>query len=179
MNSLPKYLKIRLVSILFFIATTNILSATPEPAKPACTAPEYHQLDFWIGDWDAFDVDNPTIPVARTRVDRILDGCVLREQYDGTDGHSGQSFSIYDATRKVWHQSWVTNRGQLLVIEGGMQSGEMVLSGVDHTVDGLERQIRGIWKPANQGVRETAVISTDGGKTWKPWFDLIFRPHKP
>jgi ketosteroid isomerase-like protein len=24
-------------------------------------------------------------------------------------------------------------------------------------------------------VRETTVTSTDGGKTWKPWFDLIFR----
>jgi ketosteroid isomerase-like protein len=27
------------------------------------------------------------------------------------------------------------------------------------------------------GVRETAVTSTDGGKSWKPWFDLVFRPH--
>ncbi len=25
-------------------------------------------------------------------------------------------------------------------------------------------------------VRETAVTSTDKGKTWKPWFDLVFRP---
>ena len=23
-----------------------------------------------------------------------------------------------------------------------------------------------------------AFTSTDGGKTWKPWFDLMFRPHK-
>jgi hypothetical protein len=29
------------------------------------------------------------------------------------------------------------------------------------------------------GVRETAVTSTDGGTTWQPWFDLVFRPHKP
>jgi hypothetical protein len=28
-------------------------------------------------------------------------------------------------------------------------------------------------------VRETAMASTDGGKTWEPWFDLWFRPHKP
>ena len=40
-------------------------------------APEYRQFDFWIGDWDVFDVDSPTTRVARIRVDRILDGCVL------------------------------------------------------------------------------------------------------
>ncbi|MGA7930169.1 MAG: nuclear transport factor 2 family protein [Candidatus Sulfotelmatobacter sp.] len=92
------------------------------------------------------------------------------------DGHKGQSFSIYDTSRRIWHQSWVTNRGEMLVIEGGLQAREMVLSGVDHTVDGKERHVRGTWKPVNGGVRETAVSSTDGGRTWKPWFDLIFRP---
>jgi ketosteroid isomerase-like protein len=44
------------------------------------------------------------------------------------------------------------------------------------TTNGNERQVRGTWKPVSRGVRETAVTSTDGGKTWKPWFDLIFRP---
>lgn len=24
-----------------------------------------------------------------------------------------------------------------------------------------------------------AVASSDGGKSWKPLFDLLFRPHKP
>jgi hypothetical protein len=27
-------------------------------------------------------------------------------------------------------------------------------------------------------VRETAVTSTDGGKTWQQWFDLVFRQRK-
>jgi hypothetical protein len=41
---------------------------------------------------------------------------------------AGESFSIYDVSRKVWHQTWVTDRGKLLVIEGGLQQGAMVLS---------------------------------------------------
>jgi hypothetical protein len=48
----------------------------------------------------------------------------------------------------------------------------MVLSGEDRT---KHAQVRGEWKPENGNVRETAVTSTDGGKTWKPWFDLVFR----
>ena len=161
-------------------------AATATPATPAiaakptaCTAPEYRQLDFWIGDWDAYEADS-SVPakVARCRVERILDGCVLREDYQGANGSHGQSFSIYDASRKVWHQSWVTNRGQLLIVEGTLRGGEMVLEGVDHAA-GEHALVRGTWKPVTGGVRETAVTSPDGGKTWKPWFDLVFRPHKP
>lgn len=149
-----------------------VSSADSSPTQP-CAAPEYRQFDFWVGDWDAFDFDKPTTKVARTQVGRILDGCVLRENYEGADGHHGESFTIYDASRKIWHQTWVTNRGELLVIEGQFQDGEMVLSGVDHAKHSL---VRGAWKPLNGGVRETAVTSTDAGKTWKPWFDLMFRP---
>jgi len=183
MNSLARWLTIGLVFAVVFLARSDVVAgrvSSAESANPAsCVSPEYRQFDFWVGDWDAFDVDKPAIKVAHLRVDRILDNCVLRENYEGTDGHKGQSFTIYDATRKVWHQSWVTNRGQLLIIEGNFQDGEMVLGGADRMADGKERRVRGTWKRVSGGVRETAVISTDGGKTWKLWFDLLFRPHKP
>jgi len=188
MKWLARWLKIGVVSVVVLFSTigqTTGAHVSPPPpvaesaSKAAtCTAPEYRQFDFWAGDWDAFDVDKPTTKVARTQVDLILEGCVLRENYEGADGHKGQSFSIYDASRMVWHQSWVTNRGELLVIEGKFEGGEMVLNGVDHgRVE--EPVVRGIWKPVDGGVRETAVTSIDGGKTWKPWFDIVFRPHKP
>jgi hypothetical protein len=76
-----------------------------------------------------------TVPSARVKVDVLLNGCVLRGQYAGSDGHRGESLSIYDSSRKVWHQSWVTNRGELLTIEGTFQNGEMVLAGADCTAD--------------------------------------------
>jgi len=28
------------------------------PAAPKCTADEYRRFDFWLGDWDSFDIDN-------------------------------------------------------------------------------------------------------------------------
>lgn len=153
---------------------------TVPPAKaPACSAPEYHQFDFWVGDWNGFNMDKPSVVVAHNRVDRILGGCVIREDYRAPDGMEGQSLSIYDAPRKVWHQSWFTNRGQLLVIEGRFENGEMILSGADRTADGKNRRVRGVWKPVRDGVRETAVRSLDGGKTWELWFDMIFRTRRP
>src|SRR5262249_27387347 len=137
-------------------ATANSTKSVP------CTAPEYRQFDFWLGDWDTFELKAPDKVVARNHVYSILDGCVLREVYEQTDGLIGQSFTIYDARRRVWHQSWVTNRGQLLVVEGGMQGERLVLTGVERTADGKSRQLRGIWVRVSGGVRETAETSSDG-----------------
>ncbi len=71
----------------------------------------------------------------------------------------------------------MTNRGRLLEIEGTLKDGRMTLAGADRLPDGSPRQVRGIWTPVGNGVRETAFTSTDAGRTWQPWFDLVFRPH--
>jgi ketosteroid isomerase-like protein len=47
-----------------------------------------------------------------------------------------------------------------MVLSGKNQKGEIV---------------RGTWKPVNGEVREVAQKSADGGKTWDPWFDIMFR----
>jgi ketosteroid isomerase-like protein len=161
-----------ILTAVFFVG-----DAAADEAKITCTNPESHQFDFWVGDWDVFDVDKPATPVARVHVDRILGGCVLREDYQDTEGHMGQSFSAYDAARRNWHQSWVTNRGQLLLLDGGVHEGAMVLRATEPMLDGNDRRVQGTWKAVTGGVRETAVRSTDGGRTWTPWFDLMFRPH--
>lgn len=167
-----------------FVLLLVILGVTLLPAsvaadapKTGCTNTENHQFDFWMGDWDVFDVDAPATLVARVQVDRILGGCVLRENYRDTEGHMGQSFTVYDAPRRNWHQSWVTNRGQLLLLDGGLRDGAIVLTAMEHIADGSDRRVQGTWKAVTGGVRETAVRSTDGGSTWTPWFDLMFRPH--
>ena len=178
MDSIARWLKAGLISIVLVAGSTCVaaqpVTSAESPKANPCVAPEYKQFDFWIGDWSVYELNTTTV-AAYVRVTSILDGCVLHEQYEGVDGHKGESFSSYDATRKIWQQSWVTNRGELLVIQGQLKNGEMVLSGADRTADGKERLVRGIWKPINLGVRETAVRSTDGGKTWTPWFDLVFR----
>jgi ketosteroid isomerase-like protein len=156
--------------------TAGRMSSHQAGTANPCLASEFRQFDFWLGDWDAYDIGK-SASLARAHVEPILDGCVLHEDYQSVAGPKGQSFSVYDPSRKVWHQSWVTNRGQLLVIEGKLEAGEMILAGADLTAEGKERRVRGIWKPVEGGVRETAVTSSDAGSTWQPWFDIIFRPH--
>jgi hypothetical protein len=154
-------------------ATANTQSAVP------CADGNHRKFDFWVGDWDVFDVERPAVAVAHARVELILNGCVLHEVYEGLDGHKGESFTIYDATRKTWHQSWVNDHGYLLTIEGTLRGASMILEGIDHLPDGKPRLVRGEWLPQDRGVREIAARSTDGGATWVSWFDLLFLPHRP
>jgi hypothetical protein len=173
------------VTSLFLLAPTarswrDNRSSTQIPRTPlACTDNAHRQFDFWVGNWDVFDVERPTVVVAHARVELILNACVLHEVYESVDGHKGESFSIYDATRDTWHQSWVNDHGYLLTIEGRLHGEAMILRGVDHLPDGTLRTVRGEWRSEDRGVREAAVRSTDGGVTWLPWFDILFLPHKP
>jgi hypothetical protein len=139
--------------------------------------PAYRQFDFWIGDWDVFEVEHPAVIAARARVELILRGCVLHEVYEDMDGHKGESFSIYDVARNTWHQSWVNDNGYLLTIEGHLQGKSMILEGVDHLPNDTLRQVRGEWRPEPEGAHEIAWRSTDGGASWVTWFDISFRPH--
>ena len=169
----------RLLLLALLAAVASRLFAA-EHASPSCSAPTYRQFDFFAGDWDTYDLkssDHSKV-IARNTVNIILDGCVIHEDYRQDDGHHGESYSLYVAATGKWHQSWVTNRGELLLLDGGMQGDRMVFNGVEKKVGKPDAQVRVAWYRQGGGVRETAERSLDGGKTWKPEFDILFKPHR-
>ena len=150
------------------------LPATASPVSP-CAATEYHQLDFWIGDWDTLEFEDTEGPsVARARVQPIAQGCAIHELYEQNDGLIGDSILSYDPVRKQWQQTWVTNRGSLMVLWGNFKEGALILEGESHLRDGSTVIQRITWSTHGKGVRESAVQSKDGGKTWTPAFDVLF-----
>jgi hypothetical protein len=170
---------------LALLLLSNLVQAAAAPAAattshPGCSAAaEYHQLDFWLGDWDTFETDAPSGPSeARTHVDAIAEGCAIHELYEQTDGLIGDSILSYDPVRKQWQQTWVTNRGSIMVIFGNFKDGALVLEGEAHLKNGTSIIQRITWKTQDSGVREFAVLSKDGGKTWAPAFDVLFLKHK-
>ncbi|MEQ1517085.1 MAG: hypothetical protein ABL931_11420, partial [Usitatibacteraceae bacterium] len=88
-------------------------------------------------------------------------------------GFVGQSFNVYDAKRKVWHQSWVDGQGGLLMLEGRFANGTMTLSdaGMPGKPDANAiNEIAWTLLP-DASVRQLWRTSMDGGKTWAVAFD--------
>jgi hypothetical protein len=164
------------LAVLGIAFVAPIISAgTTAPTSPDCIAAQYRQLDFWIGDWDTFESDAPDgASVARARIKPIAQGCAIHELYEQNDGLIGDSILSYDAVRKQWQQTWVTSRGANMLLWGDFKDGALVLEGEAHLGNGKSVMQRITWKAQGKGVRESAVMSKDGGKTWTPAFDVLF-----
>jgi hypothetical protein len=169
-----------LVAILLCPLFIFVPPAVAAPADAGCAAAtDYHQLDFWIGDWDTFETEAPNGPSeARAHVDPIAQGCAIHELYEQTDGLIGDSILSYDPVRRLWQQTWVTNHGAIMVITGNFKDGALVLEGEVHLKNGKTVIQRITWKTQDTGVREYAIVSRDGGGTWEPSFDVLFRKHR-
>jgi hypothetical protein len=149
-------------------------AATPAP-KP-CTAPEYRQFDFWIGDWDVTEKGKLA---GNNRISSFLGGCAVREEWKGASGLSGTSLNMYDSGRKRWYQTWVDDKGNVLLLTGGRQGPKMILEG--DTPDGKGGTVKNriTWTPLPQSrLRQVWETSTDGGKTWTAAFDGDYAPKK-
>lgn len=107
----------------------------------------------------------------RNSITRELKGCVLHEHWSGAGGMNGQSFNIWDRVKKQWHQTWVADNGNVLLLDGSFQNGVMQLAGESGRPD--SRTLNRItWSPSTDGgVRQLWEVSNDGGKTWKTAFD--------
>ena len=61
MHPVVERLRIALVFTMVLFAGGNVLvgrvlAAEPAPSARWCVAAAYRQFDFWVGDWDVFDV---------------------------------------------------------------------------------------------------------------------------
>lgn len=158
-------------SILFALMLPA-LADTPAPVPAACMAAPYRQFDFWIGDWNV--TQNGKV-AGTNRIDRILGGCALLENWKGTGGSVGNSLNYYDAARAVWHQTWVDNQGSPLELEGRIEGADMVLTGNTRDAQGATVINRLTWTPRPDGaVRQHWETSTDGGKSWTTAFDGLY-----
>jgi hypothetical protein len=179
MHEEPRHRRLRTVLAaigIAFIAPAVAAASAATQASSHCGGKEYRQLDFWIGDWDTFETDAPGTPsIARARVEPVAQGCAIHELYEQGDGLIGDSILSFDAVRNQWQQTWVTNRGSLMVLWGSFKDGALILEGESHLRDGKSVMQRITWKAQTGGVRESAVLSRDGGKTWTAAFDVVFR----
>ena len=154
--------------LLVSLAASN--GRAVQAAQSPCAAGAYKQFDFWVGNWTVYDWDTKKL-AGHNLVTSEFGGCVVQEHWTGSEGSHGSSFNTYDAQRKLWHQTWVDDRGQLVVIEGNLVNSSMVLSGNGIGRSGRRFRQRITWTPQPNGdVRQNWQVSGDG-VTWKSVFD--------
>lgn len=158
----------------YFAALTASAWAAISAAAP-CEGEAYRAFDFWLGHWEVRRADGQL--AGHNQIQLVEQGCVLHERYQTPAGYSGQSFTLYDASRERWHQSWVDNQGALLLLAGGLRAGQMVLEGDSPTPAGAQRN-RISWSQLPDGrVRQLWQVHRDGA--WQTVFDGYYQKVSP
>jgi hypothetical protein len=142
----------------------GILFLAPQTPRPTpCDSPEYHQFDFWIGDWEVVAPNG--IVAGRSHVERIANGCGIEEQWTGSAGGSGRSLNHYGADHR-WHQYWVGAGGSILNLSGTLDGNVMTLTDTTNRLMFTNR--------LDGSVRQQWQTTADNGKTWTTTFDGLY-----
>ena len=157
----------RSLRALLFGASLGLLSQGAAAAP--CDDPAYREFDFWLGEWQVRTPDGKL--AGRNRIEREYGGCVLHERYDTDKGYRGESLNVYDAPRKLWHQTWVDSAGTLLLLEGRLVDGRMVLEGQTLDESGRPTKHRITWSRNADGSVRQLWESTDDKGGWSTAFD--------
>ena len=160
----------QLLLLLVMLAASPTARAQSQAAP--CSAPEYHQFDFWVGDWDVKTPDGK--PAGTNSITRPLGDCVLQEHWVGAKGGRGESYNIYDRVGGHWHQTWVDKQGTYLALEGGLVGDAMVLQSAERSVGGKPTIDRITWTPKGEDVHQVWDQSNDAGKSWTTVFHGIY-----
>ena len=163
--------------VLCLVACAGRAPAPAAAYKPpvSCAAPEYHALDFWLGEWEVTadgKVDGHNI------ISPILGGCAVREAWTDVDGHKGESLFFYDRSLARWKQVWVTTEGtwkEKTQIDAP-EPGALRFQGLVPRMRGgvvLDRTT--LSRLPDGRVRQRIEVSRDDGATWEAWEGLYAR----
>lgn len=149
----------------------NFVHRSDIMVHPCKASPKFREFDFWIGEWDAKNVQGVT--VGSSSIQLILGQCVIFENWS-TPVSSGKSFNIFDTNDGKWNQNWVDDRGRTVHYVGEIKDGKMVYvsESVRNGVKTLNKMTFG--KLPNGDVRQHGESSTDDGKTWTTTFDFTY-----
>jgi len=134
----------------------------------------YRAMDFWMGRWDGFMGPQK---ILRETVTSEVEGCMLNEAWEGTDGGHGRSENFFDPKTGQWEQVWVDAGGNVVKLSGGLTArGAMQMVGDNIDPDGKVHRFRQTWAPMKDGsVQRLFEQSDDEGKTWTTMLELQLR----
>jgi hypothetical protein len=161
---------IRTFMFLFLIMLRSVSGAEEELN---CDAPEHRQLDYWIGEWNVIDQATGK-QVGTSRIEKLLNGCIIFESWKGQDQFQGHSFNLYNREDGKWQQVWVDSRGQRIDFTGELRSDGIYYEGPFRSAGKkVLSRMKFLKLPGNR-IRQLWEQSTDQGATWKVLFDGLY-----
>ena len=161
------------LTILMLLVPTMLLAQ--ENKQIPCSAEEFAQFDFWVGEWDLTWGDTLH---GTNKISKPLDKCVVMENFDShpSGQFRGISVSTYDIKAKKWKQTWVDNNGAYLDFVGGMVADSMVLSREAKDKDGNMFMQRMVWyNITDKSFTWDWQKSTDQGKSWETSWQILYQ----
>lgn len=153
----------RFVFLMAFAAAAALRAQAPK-----CDTPEFRQLDFWVGEW-VVEADGK--PVGQSRIERVLDGCLLVENWYGLDGDRGKSLNWFERADGRWHQVYV-GVGWNVEYAGGLRDGAMEFAQPG-------KRLRLSLSPRGDGtVRQHKERQAAQGGAWSTVYDFAYRRGK-
>jgi hypothetical protein len=178
-----------IVAIVLAATVSTATAADPAPTPPpsaqqpppnfACPGPEYKQFRFWIGEWDVTQTKDGK-PAGDSKIELLDKGCVIFENWTSKSGGSGHSLNVYDQADAKWHQTWIDATGDQVHYIGTWTGTKMEFRAEDISTPQKQRVFMTMtFEPRPDGtIRQSGTLSTDGGKTFAPSFDLIYTKKK-
>ena len=147
-------------------------------SKPLAVLKRINNLTFGSVSGSSIHAQADTI-VGQNTIEKILNGCVVQENWTGSTGFKGKSFNTFNSNDATWNQVWVDVSGATYHFKGRLEDGAMVMKGntlnndrtilfeMSYTPDKKTGHVRQLWKQ-----------SSDKGETWNTIFDGIYKKQK-
>lgn len=171
--------------LLTLIVLSCMLSpCVAQKGKLPCSAPEYRQFDFWIGEWEAFGPQGKK--AGDSKISLILDSCIIFEEWTSASlqqglRYAGKSFNTWNASTRQWQQTWVDNVGGTNeYLQGKFENNQIIYSSKPFPFNKDTMAIRKMTF-TNLGadkLRQHGEISKDNGVSWTTEYDLEYRRKK-
>ena len=166
-----------MIAVLLALALQQAPPPKPPQLPPCDSRPQARQFDFWVGEWDVVVQGKPA---GTNRIEKMLNGCVIQENWTGAGGGEGKSWNWHDIGDGKWHQLWLASQGTpALHLSGGFANGIMKYEGTSIGPGNATIMNRlQFFKLPDDKVRQFWEQSSDGGKTWTTVFDGEYRRKK-
>lgn len=138
-------------------------------------------LNFWLGKWE-LTWKNPDGSTGKgtNHVTKILDDNVIQENFKALTGpragFAGISVSVYSPNKKLWHQTWVDNKGGYLDFVGKMTKDQRIF--FRYYIDNQNKEI--IQRMVFYNIKDKSFdwnweVSGNEGKSWETKWTIHYK----